>query len=892
MSVELFRRARRAEARAERAEDRRRLRLEFFRQALTQGFDSLKVRHAEGASGQESVRAHAYLMDEVIFSLTRLIADDTARARLDATPLVVVALGGYGRRELHPLSDIDLMVVYDGELSPYVQRMMQELLYSLWDLGLQVGHSLRSLDDCVAMARTDFPSRTSMQEARFLSGDRRLFARFGRVLRENVYRRDFGQFLETTLSERDQRYRRFGASPYIGEPNVKESAGGLRDVHTAMWLGEAKFGARTLRELADKGLITSREQAATDAALTFLWRVRNELHFFSGHKNDVLGRDVQPRIAKNLGYENDDTSLGVERFMRDYYLHARVIHRVSRRLIARCQETLSRRGSAEGRQRQQALADGLVFFDGQLHLVDRDPGPLRAEPSRLMKVFWHLRRQGCELSLDLERAVEDTLYLADGAFQRSPAVRDLFLDICRTWGRAAQTFSEMHEIGLLGRYLPEFGALTCLVQYDVYHKLSADQHSLLAVEHLEALAPGQSAESEGAAQVFNEVEKPELLMLGMLLHDVGKAKGHGHVAKGIPLIRELVTRIGLDPDDGAVVEFLVAHHLTLSHIAQRRDIDDPKTIADLAVTAGDAQRLKMLYLLTWADMRAVGPGVLTPWQASILHELYRRALVRLTGGRAERPSRVQLAGRLRAAAGAEQTAQTVKAHLAMMSDRYVATTGVQRMAEHLRMLQRLAETPVVTELFHHTDLGSSDLVVVTRDLPGLFSLIAGTLASQGVNIMSAQIHTRGDGIAIDTFQVNEPTGEAVTSPATWVRTLDALRAVLTGDAQVATLLDKRRAAGRASARAGGPPKITLDNQLSDDYTVLEVKCPDRLGLLYLITRTLAELGLDIATARIATEIDQAVDTFYVHDRGGRKIEDPDALGRAREALEQALMQPI
>src|SRR6266508_3174802 len=786
MSVELFRRARRAEARAERAEDRRRFRLEFFRQTLTQGFDSLKVRHAEGASGQESVHAHARLMDDVIFSLTRLIAADAARARLDATPLVVVALGGYGRSELHPLSDIDLMVVYGGELSPYVQRTMQELLYSLWDLGLQVGHSLRSLDDCVAMARTDFPSRTSMQEARFLAGDRRLFARFRRVLRENVYRRDFAQFLETTLGERDQRYRRYGASPYIGEPNVKESAGGLRDVHTAMWLGAAQFGARP----------------------------------------------------------------------------------------------------------PQALADGLVFFDGQLHLADRDPGPLRAEPSRLMKVFWHLHRLGCELSLDLERALEDSLYLVDGGFQRSPAVRALFLDICRTWGRAAQTFSEMHELGLLGRYLPEFGALTCLVQYDVYHKFSADQHSLLAVEHLEALAPGQSAESEGAAQVFNEVEKPELLMLGMLLHDVGKAKGHGHVAKGIPLIRELVVRMGLESDDGAVVEFLVAHHLTLSHIAQRRDIDDPKTVADLAAIAGDAQRLKMLYLLTWADMRAVGPGVLTPWQAVVLHELYRRALVRLTGGRAERPSRPQLAERLRVAAGGEQPAQAVKAHLAMMSDRYVATTGVQRMAEHLRMLHQLSNTSVVTELFHHPDLRSSDLVVVTRDLPGLFALIAGTLASQGVNIVSAQIHTRADGIAIDTFQVNEPTADAVTSPATWARTLDALRAVLTGDAQVATLLEKRRAAGRATTLAGGPAKITLDNHLSDDYTVLEVKCPDRLGLLYLVTRTLAALGLDIATARIATEIDQAVDTFYVHDGRGGKIEDPDALGRVRAALEQALVQPI
>jgi len=892
MSVELYRRARRAEASAARAPERRRLRLEFFRQALAEGYDSLKVRHAEGASGQESVRTHARLMDDVILSLTRLIAADAVADGLAATPQVVMALGGYGRGELHPLSDVDLMVIYDGKMSPYVQRMMQELLYSLWDLGLHVGHSLRSLDDCVAMARTDFPSRTSMQEARFLAGDRRLFARFQRVLRQEVFRRDFGQFLETTLVERDARYRKHGASPYIGEPNVKESAGGLRDMHTAMWLGEAKFGTRTLRELADKGLITPREQAAADAALTFLWRVRNELHFFSGHKNDVLTRDLQPRIAKNLGYENDATSLGVERFMRDYYLHARVIHRVSKRLIARCQETLSRRGSAERRRRQQALADGLVFFDGRLHLADRDPSQLRVDPARLMKVFGHLHRLGCELSLDLERAVEDSLHLVDDAFRRSDAVGELFLDICRSWGRVCQTFSEMHELGLLGRYLPEFGALTCLVQYDVYHKFSADQHSLLAVEHLEALAPGQSAESEGAAPVLSEVEKPELLMLGMLLHDIGKARGHGHVAKGIPLVRGLTARMGLPSADAASVEFLVAHHLTMSHVAQRRDIDDPKTVTDFAAVVGDPQRLRMLYLLTYADMRAVGPGVLTPWRARILHELYTRTLDLLTGGRVAKPSRAQLAERLHAAAKGEVDLQAVKAHLAMMADRYLESTGVQRMAEHLRMLGELGEAPVVTALFQHPDLGSSDLVVVTRDLPGLFSLIAGTLAASGVNIISAQIHTRADGIAIDTFQVNDPAGDVVGSAAHWARPLDALRAVITGEQSVEALLARRRALGREATGPGGPPKIALDNQLSDSATVIEVKCPDRLGLLYLITRALAGLGLDIVSARIATEIDQAFDTFYVQDREGRKLEDPDTLERARVGLEQALAQPI
>jgi len=444
---------------------------------------------------------------------------------------------------------------------------------------------------------------------------------------------------------------------------------------------------------------------------------------------------------------------------------------------------------------------------------------------------------------------------------------------------------------LLGRYLPEFGALTCLVQYDVYHKFSADQHSLLAVEHLEALAPGQSSESEGAAQVFNEVEKPELLMLGMLLHDIGKAKGHGHVAKGIPLVRALTQRIGLPPGDADRVEFLVAHHLTMSHIAQRRDIDDPRTVADFAATVADTERLRMLYLLTYADMRAVGPGVLTGWQAAVLYELFRRTLARLTGGREDKPNRTQLVERLREVVKGEIGLQAVKAHVAMVPDRYVTNTSVQRMAEHLRLIARLESEAVATELFHHADLGSSDLVVVTRDVPGLFALIAGTLAALGVNIISAQIATRADGIAIDTFQVNDPAGEAVTSAARFRRVLDALRAVLVREQTVETLLERRQRAGRDAADDFARPKVSIDNRLSDDYTVVEVKCPDRLGLLYLITRTLSAEGLDIASARIATEIDQALDTFYVHDHAGRKL-DESAATKLREALEHALMQPI
>jgi [protein-PII] uridylyltransferase len=901
MSADLFRQLRRVEAQAERgfegtaaegAERRRRLRLELLRQHLAQNVDFLKAAHLGGASGQQSVQAYAAFMDGFLSTIFRLAVEDAKKEGAVPGTIVLVALGGYGRGELGPLSDLDLMVIYDGEMGPFVQRVTQGLLYTLWDLGLTVGHSVRSLPDCVAMARTDFASRTSMQEARYVVGDRRLFQRFRRVLAENVYRKDFGQFLETALTERDQRYRKFGGSPYMGEPNVKESAGGLRDLHTAMWLASTKFGARTLRDLLEKGLITQREERLTDAALTFLWRVRNELHFLSGHKNDVLSRDVQPQIAKRFGYESDEVSLDVEKFMRDYYLHARVIHRVSSRLIARCQETLSRRGTALRRLRQEALADGLFVMDERIHLVHPDGRDFRAEPARLMKAFWHSHSLGFELGVDVERAVEEALDLVDDGFRRSPEARNLFLDICRNWGRVAQTLRQMHEVGFLGRYLPEWDALTCLVQYDVYHKFTADQHSLLAVENLEALAPGASASSEGIAQVLNEVHRPDLLMLGMLLHDIGKGKGHGHVAKGIPLAEELTARIGLEGEAAGAVVFLVAQHVALSHIAQRRDVNDPKTVEALAALCGTPERLRKLYLLTFADMRAVGPGVMTGWQAQILWELYGAALQLLTGGRPEKLTLQDVAQRVLAELRDAGLKRAVPGHLAMTSERYLSTTPPARIAAHMRLIERLEDEPVATELFHHPDLGSSDLVIVTRDVSGLFSLIAGSLAANGINILSAQIHTRADGVAIDTFQVNDPFGEAVTEEARWRRTLQSLRRVLLGEQTVEELLAARRGSRSGDEPVPGPAKVSVDNHLSDTHTVVEVKCPDRVGLLYLITRTLAGFELSIASARIATDIDHAFDTFYVADRHGHRIEDPDEMVRVRGALEDALLKPL
>jgi len=870
-------------------EARRRVRLDLLREHLSAGVEALRARHEEGASGEEFVRVYAAFMRDFLGELW-VLADGDARAEgYDIQPVVLMALGGFGRGELHPSSDIDIMITYERQMGPHVQMMAQELLYTLWDLGLQVGHSCRSLTDCLAIARTDFPSRTSMLAASWIAGDRALFRTFRRTLRDNLYRKDFAEFLATTLAERDQRYRKHGGSPYLGEPNVKESAGGLRDLHTAMWLASTKFGTRTLRELEDKGLITPRERRATDEALAFLWRVRNELHFLAGHKNDVLSRSLQVEIARNFGYAADERTLGVGRFMREYYLHARTVHRVSARLIARCQETLSRRRPVLRRLRQKGMAEGFGFYDGQVHLTAPPEKVFAKDPIRLMKVFWHAHQLGYELGVEVARAVEESLPLVDDGFRASPEARDLFFAILRNWGRVTPTLRLMHDLGFLGAYLPEFGELTCLVQLDAYHKYTADQHSLLAVENLEGLAPGQSAESEEQTQRLAELPRPEILILGVLLHDIGKGRGHGHVARGVEMIKGAIERLNLALPDARALTFLVAEHLLLSQVAQRRDLDDPKTIDLLTEVVGDPEWLTMLYLLTWADTKAVGPGVMTPWRAAILRELYLKAHARLTGEpRPEVPKVAVVADRVLSKGQGEVERGTVLQHLEGLSERYRATTSPQRIAAHIRLIEQIMEGEVMgTELFHHPDLGYSDLVVVAHDLQGLFALLTGGLAANGVNILSAQIYTREDGIAIDTFQVNDPSGEVIQDGERWIRIVEDLRDILTGKVSVDEL-STRRGRGRGEKAQAVPVKVSIENQVSDSHTVIEIKTQDRLGLLYAITRCLASAGLNIAAAKIATESAQVYDAFYVTDREGRKLTAIEQVERVQQSLEEAL----
>lgn len=880
----------------EELEKKRKTYMSALKQYLDSNYARIRDLHANGASGIESVRGFTSFIDVLLKHIFRVATEEAKRKGFSMGRCVLVALGGYGRGELNPSSDVDLMIVFKKKQDKFVQMMAQKIFYTLWDTGINVGHSVRSLEDCISLAKEDLISRTSMMESRYIIGDRRLYREFQDKLKGYFYKKKFDTFLTATISEQERRFRKYGNTVFLQEPNIKEGMGGLRDLHTAMWLVWSKFGARTLMELEDKELITQIEHKNCDEALKFLWRVRNELHFICGRKNDVLSLDLQQTMSKSLGYKNDEYSLAVEQFMRDYYINANFLHRFSQRVIRLCRRHISRREAVMKRLMQKHIGDGLVIYDGLIHLAKKERDIFGEEPSRLIKIFLNVQKYGCELGEDVQRAVEERLELINDDFRLSESVRKIFFEILRGWGKVAKTLRLIHELGVLGKYIPEFGRLTCLVQYDFYHKYTADEHTFIAIEYLESITPGNRPEMEEMSRLISEIEKPEILMLALILHDIGKAFGHEHTRKGAQIISDVTERLKLDSKDKETVDFLVSNHLLMAHMAQRRDLDDPKTVIEIAREVKTLERLKMLYLITYADTRAVGPNIWTEWKRTLLWELYLKTYKFLTYGIPEKEVQDReiemLYQKVSSELKGEIFLEAVQKHFSDMSIRYLLSTPSQKIANHLRLIERIIEKNelVTTDLAHHSSIGYTEFTVASRDDPGLFSSIAGTLAANKINILSAQIYTRKDGIAIDAFQVNDPQGFAVEDSKIWETVRDELVGIFSGQKKVDDLFPKdSRPQELIKLRSQkGRTKISFDNNISDTHTVIDVKAQDQLGLLYIITKTLSEGGMDISLSKITTEVDEALDVFYVTDRMGNKLTDEEDISKLQGALLNAL----
>lgn len=875
-------------------------RLAALRKFLKIEAQRLHLRHRFGIGGGQIVSARSLIVDMVIQRAAE--ASGVSAGAASGEGLALVALGGYGRQELAPHSDIDILFLHHGRREAAAATALNEsILYLLWDAGFSVGHSVRSLGDCVSIAREDIVSRNSLIDARLIWGSDGLFAELRRRLDEEVFEKRKKGLLDELLEEREERYSKFGRVVCLQEPNVKETAGGLRDLHVLQWAARIAYGSGDFRRLAEAGEIPARDARAMRASYEYLLRVRNDLHFQTGRRTDLLSLDLQQQAAHSLGYEDTAEQQASEIFMRDYYLRGHSLHRLSDAHLKRALKGFETR-SWFTRARVAPAIGGFVMRDG---LLDLEPGSAdsgagsdfssgeRLDAGRMMMAFGYAQATGATLGLDLQQAIQRSLPAVSREFRASREAAEGFLRIMRSKGRVAAGLRLMHDLDFLGKYLPEFGRVTCMVQHDLYHRYTVDEHTLRTIEVLDELANSKSRQLERYRNILGEVDDAWIVYLGLLFHDIGKGLGGGHTEKGVAIAGKVCDRLGLDRRDTERIVFLVRHHLTMSHISQRRDLADEKVIRDFAATVGALDRLNMLALLTYADINGVGPAVWNEWKDVLLWELYSRTREVLEpesrrGEAAE--SRTRIASLL----GNEVEEAEVRRHFEQLPADYLRFTPLQTVVEHIRLAHTLNSRGIRTSWKVDPKSRCTDLHLCARDRTGLFASIAGALTAQGIYILSVHLNTRADGLAIDSFKVRDSAGEPINDPAKWEMIDNTIRRALDGELDVAAAVSKRlRAQGSsrlARRRNGGRAVTTIawDNGSSGRSTILEVRTGDRMGLAYRISSTLASLGLDIVFAKVATEKNLALDVFYVTTAAGEKLKD-DQLPVVEEAVKKALL---
>jgi [protein-PII] uridylyltransferase len=863
---------------------------------VKKGRELLLERHREGAGGLEVVSAYSTMMDHLIRHLFGQVSDDFIRRYPSENQrCAVVAQGGYGRGELNPYSDIDLLFLYSWKVSPYVEAVTERLLYTLWDAGLQVGHATRTVKESIALSASDMKVKTALLDARYLCGNYDLYQEFEKAVESRLIKKRVNRFVQEKLTENRLRHESYGGSVYLLEPDVKDGEGGLRDIHTARWIGRVKAGAKELDSLALKAIVSADDVAKLKTSQDFLLRVRNELHFSTGKHQDQLTFEEQEKVSHALGFEGEGTLKAVEIFMRNYYLHASQISRLTSLIIHRITE--GSRPLFRGHYSfARTVREGVRISQGQLSITK--PIILKSEPGNLIEVFADMQQQRCELSQETRELLREYTGLIDDRFRRSAAANIPFFKILKWKERVYETLLEMHRCGILGAFIPEFGRLLCMVLHDAYHIYTVDQHSLKLIQEIEKLKAGEYKDgSPLLTQLARDADKIELLYLGLMFHDIGKGFGGGHSEIGAGLARPIARRMRLNADDGALVEFLVRHHLLMTHIAFRRDLEDEKTIFDFAKTMGNVNNLKMLYLLTFADVKAVGPDVWNPWKASLLGELYVKTLNLLEEvekGEFQREDvravlrRIQ--GRLRRELAKNHPVDRVDEFMEAMPERYFLSTPENDVPAHFELMEKFTGKGAVTAVEHFPERDCSSVVVCTQDRHGLFASITGTFTALNLDILSARIFTSSDGRILDVFRVSHRgQSELVMAEQKWAKFRSTLDQVLEGRSDVARLVQNSQ---RSTFLQRHVPKVTtviqVDNEASDNFTILEVFTEDRIGVLFTIAYALHQLGLSIHVAKIATNVDQVADIFYVTDETGKKIEDLAWLEEIRLSLHENL----
>jgi [protein-PII] uridylyltransferase len=819
------------------------------------------------SSPREFLRQHSDMMDGLVRK-----AFQAARAKVPSPSVCLMAIGGYGRAELAPYSDIDLLLLYSPSNKNELSPLAEQILYPLWDLGLDVSCSSRSIDECLKMARSDVQVKTGLIDGRYLDGEYEFFRNLYGLFTKKVLHRRVQKFAGALAQDIHPRRQKYEDPAYVLEPNIKEGEGGLRDFQVGRWIIRAKY--KTDRW---DSILFPDHSRMLDKSIQFLWAIRNHLHLLSGRRQDDLTFELQEKIAPLLGFPKG--TKGVEEMMRQYHLSARGISNFFHDILDRALFEPSAFRKIIFFFQRKRIDENFEIAHGELHLLD--PVAFKKDPSQLMTLFQHCQAYQAKVDFRTEEAVMEALPFIDDRFRASQKVNQAFLSILRRGKGADALLMKMHQLGFLSRYIPEFSDVEGKVHYDLYHVHPVDIHSILAVEELGRLRDGYYQKDYPLlTSLIREIEKPDILFLTTLLHDIGKGREGDHALIGAEMTKQVGERMGLTSEEKELMEFLISRHLFMLETAFRRDLHDEQAILRFANETGNPVRLKMLYLLTFADIKAVGPEAWTSWKNSLLMELFLKTSHFFEKG--EEPQAFLKRGETIAQLWQSLPRETLSHYAEHLPDRYLSTYSSGEISCHIKMAQSLDKEVLLVGWSPEEEVRAR-VTICTKDRYGLFSKIAGSMFLNRLNILEAQVHTWGNGVALDTFYVEDPTGEIERRLQQFKKDL---KEILSGKISLKLLLSQREESGWVQKKVipKVPGEAKVNNRDSDFYTIIEITGEDRLGVLYEITQALTDCGCDIHFARISTLGNRVVDVFYVQDEWGEKIVEPEKANHLKQLL--------
>ncbi len=878
---------------------------DVFRSAMAQLFKAEMVTAREAIQelllkdrhGRRCAERLCDVQDGIIRILFKAVTRHLYHSALpsEAERMSIIATGGYGRGLMAPESDIDLLFVLPYKQTAWGEQVAEAMLYCLWDMGLKVGHATRSIDESVRQGRADMTIRTSLLESRFLAGDQALFDELMVRFDKNVVQGTAAEFVTAKLAEREERHRRAGQSRYLVEPNVKDGKGGLRDLHTLFWIAKYVYRVRETAQLVERGVFDAQEYRTFRRCEDFLWSVRCNLHFYAKRAEERVTFDMQRELAQRLGYTSHPGMQDVERFMKHYFLVAKDVGDLTAILCAKLEDQQAKPAPVLSRmmaklrpatkRRKLPESDAFIIDHNRINLAS--PDVFKHDPVNLIRIFRLAQKNNLAFHPDAMRTVTRSLKLIDGGLRDDPAANKLFIEIL-TSDNAEIVLRRMNETGVLGHFIRAFGKIVSMMQFNMYHHYTVDEHLLRCIGILQDIERGGNDEFALASDLMRKIQPAHraVIYIAVLLHDIAKGRPEDHSIAGAKVARRLCPRLGFSAKETELIAWLIEEHLTMSTVAQSRDLSDRKTIENFAAVVQTLEQMKLLTILTTADIRGVGPGVWNGWKAQLLRTLYYETEPVLTGGFSEvnRAKRITAAQAEFRANMAEWPEKDLNTYIARQYPAYWLKVDLQRKIRHARFV-RSSEAgghKLAVNVGFDEGRGVTELTILAADHPWLLSIIAGACASAGANIVDAQIYTTTDGLALDTIAISREYDRDEDEGRRATRIGETIEQALEGKLQLPEVVAKR--AVRKARPFTVEPEITINNQWSDRYTVIEVSGLDRPGLLYELTTSISKLNLNIASAHVATFGERARDVFYVTDLLGAQITAPTRQAAIKRAL--------